>query len=236
VTTGRIIVTGALRALEVVAAEEPIKAVMATDALEILNALVDSYSLERLTIYHTPATVLPLASGVVSYTWGTGGVIASERPLQLAKQAQLRQLMGGYEYEVEVIDQQAYGLLRSKTLPGQPSVVYYAPSFPLGELVVWPVPSTGWDLIVYPWRVLPRFVDLDTEVLLPPGYERFLRAGLACEVAGEYGQEPSGTLLAILAEAKGNIKRANAVVPEARLPEALRAIGRYRATGRAWRA
>jgi len=220
-TTARIIVSGALRSLGVVAAQEPLTAVMATDALELLNALIDSYSLERLIIYHTPATVLPLTPGVGSYTWGSGGAIASARPLQLGPQAQLRDVTFLYEYDVEVWDQQQWGDLGTKTLPGQPTALYYAPSFPLGLLSIYAVPTVAWDLIVYPWRVLPGFVDLDTPVLFPPGYERLLRAGLAVEAAPEYEREPPSAVVAILGEAKANVQRLNVMVPEARVDAAL---------------
>jgi len=219
--TARTVISGALRSLGVASAEEPVQAVMATDALELLNALVDSYSLERLTIYHTPATVVPLVPSVASYTWGVGGVLASERPLQLGPQAHLRDATSSYEYEVNVIDQARYGAIPDKTAPGMPTALYYAPSFPLGELFIWAVPTQAWDLIVYPYRVLPHFVDLDTVVLLPPGYERLLRTGLTVEAAPEYGREATGVQLAQLMEAKANVKRQNVVVPRAQVDAAL---------------
>jgi len=220
-TTARVVITGALRSLGVASAEEPVQAVMATDALELLNAMVDSYSLERLTIYHTPATVVPLVPGVASYTWGIGGVLASERPLQLGPQAQLRDVTSASECEINVIDQVRYGAIPDKTAPGMPTALYYAPSFPLGQLSVWAVPTQAWDLIVYPYRVLPRFVDLDMVVLLPPGYERLLRTGLTVEAAPEYGKEPSGVQLGQLMEAKNNVKRQNVVVQRAQVDAAL---------------
>lgn len=216
-TTARVVISGALRSLGVVAAEEPLTAVMATDALELLNALVESYSLERLVIYHLPATVVPLTPGVGSYTWGTGGAIATERPVQIGPEAQLRDATSLHETPMAVIDQTRYGQLPQKGAQGMPTAVYYAPSFPLGVLSVWAVPTHAWDLIVYPWRILPRFVDLDTPVLLPPGYERLLRTGLTVEAAPEYGREATGMQLAQLMEAKANVKRANVVVTEATL-------------------
>lgn len=220
-TTGRVIISGALRSLGVVAAEEPLTDVMATDALELLNALVDSYSLERLMIYHTPATVIPLSPAISSYTWGIGGVIASERPLQLAAQAQVRDVTSDYEYPVAVLDQQRYGQIADKTAPGMPTAIYYAPSFPLGQLFVYAVPTHAWSLTVYPWRVLPRFTNLDTEVLFPPGYERLLRTGLTLEAAPEYGMQPTTVQAAQAQEAKLNVKRMNVVVPEAVVDMAL---------------
>jgi hypothetical protein len=219
--TARTIITGALRSLGVVAAEEPLTAVMATDGLELLQALLDSYSLERLTIYHLPATSLPLAPGVGSYTWGLGGAIQTERPVQLGSMAQVTQAGEDFAYPVEVLDQQRWGQLATKTAPGMPNALYYAPSYPLGVLHLFAVPTVPWTLTVYPWRVLAGFPTLDTEVGFPPGYERLLRAGLTVEAAPEYGKEPTGTQMAILMEAKANVKRVNVVVPEASVDAAL---------------
>ena len=50
-------------------------------------------------------------------------------------------------------------------------------------------------------------------MVFPPGYERWLRVGLALELSPEYGKDPSPLLVAMLAESKSALKRTNTVVP-----------------------
>ena len=63
------------------------------------------------------------------------------------------------------------------TLQADPlQLVSYAANFPLGELYAWPVPTLPQEVTVYPWQVLSTWPDFDTDLLLPPGYDRYLRA------------------------------------------------------------
>lgn len=220
-TTARRLITGALRSLGVLSAEEPMDAAMAMDGLELLNALLDSYSLERLVIYYTPETVIPLAPSVASYTWGAGGVIASPRPLQLSPTASVRDA-SQQRTPVQVLSQAEWAALPNlTTTAAQPSALFLAPSVPWATLCVWPIPTQSADLLTYPWQPLTAFPSLDAEVLFPPGYERLLRAGLACEVAPDYGHEASATQLAILTQAKASVKRMNVSIPELTLDSGL---------------
>lgn len=214
-TTARTIVRGALMDLGVASAEEPLTASQAEDALDLLNQLLDSWSLEQLIIYYTPPTSIPWPAGTQVRTWGPGGDIPTARPLKLQPYAHYREAATGLDLPLTVMDRQAdYVAL---TLKAQTSstlqALYYAPSMPLGQLFGWPVPTMEWLVIVFPWQPFTRWTSLDSEVLFPAGYERALRAGLALESAPQYGVQPSALTAAILAEAKSNVKRVNAIVP-----------------------
>lgn len=215
-TTARSIITQAYRALGIAAAEQPLSADMVESGLTTLNAMLDSWSLERLVIYTTPPLLIPLVAGQGSMTCGPGGQVAIPRPLRLDQEAWIRDPTQPAQpgWPVTVLTRQEWRSLAHPQQTGpRPYGVYYAPDVPLGVLYVTPVPLTAWDLTVYPWQVLRRFASFDEEVPLPEGYERALWAGLALESAPAYGVEPSPLVAGILSEAKNNLKRVNVEVP-----------------------
>jgi hypothetical protein len=213
-TTARSIVRGALQDIQVASAEEPLTASQCEDGLDLLNALLDSFSLERLWIYHTPATPIVWPAGSASLTWGPGGDIPGPRPIKLAPQATYQDVTAGYDYPLEVLErQEQYAQLTWKGMQSTlPSALYYEPQMPLGVLYVWPVPSIGTTIVVYPWTVLGAFTALDDELALPPGYLRALRTNLALEACPSYGVQPSPLLLKSAEESKRALFVPNTVV------------------------
>lgn len=218
--TTRALIRGALRLLGVVESGENVVANEAFDALDAFNALLESWSLERLVIWHLPRVVVPLVAGQQTYTWGPGGDIASLRPHRL--EHALLHLgtssgpSGPLEWPVALWSQAEYERrIWLKELGSQYVLgVYLEMDFPLTRVHVWPVPlDSTTSLILFPWLPLARVTDLDVDLAFPPGYERMLRAGLACEVAPEYGLEIPPAVLSMLIQAKTNVKTLGVVVP-----------------------
>jgi len=82
-TTTRELLTGALRLINVVQANEVPSAQDMEISLEALNALMDSKSTELLNIHtFTPHRFL-LVPGQFEYTLGPGGDWSTERPMRL---------------------------------------------------------------------------------------------------------------------------------------------------------
>lgn len=218
-TTARDIIRGALRLNGALASGEPVPAAEALDGLETLNALMQSWSLESLIIWHLPRVSVPLVPGQAVYDWGPGGDILSARPLKLENAVLEETGLGGpspTEWPISVWSQEEY--TRGVTMKASPGAyvtgVYLEPSIPLARLHVWPLPTTSTTaLILYPWLPLTTLPTLDDLWSFPPGYDRMLRAGLALELCHEYGREPSPLLIATLAEAKSAVKRLNTVIP-----------------------
>jgi hypothetical protein len=212
--TARSLISSSLRLLGVLAAGERPSAQEADDALQTLNQLLDSWSLERLLIYMIERLDVPLVAGTAVYTWGQpGGDIPQPRPVQV-EGVLLRVVDQDLEWPLEALSQADYEAIGLKQLTSlYPQSWVYEPTYPLGTLTVWPAPEATNALGVFPWVPLSRFASLDTVVSLPEGYERLLRAGVAVDLSPEYGREVSLTIAGMLAEAKSSVKRTNTVVP-----------------------
>ena len=218
--TTRSLIRGAMRLIGVVESAENVPANEAQDALEALNAMLQSWSLERLLIWHIGRLSVPLLTGKQTYTWGPGGDIAGLRPLRL-ENALLNlgtevSASGPLEWPVVILSQEEYERrLWLKAMGSQYVLaVYLETSFPLARLHVWPVPfDSTTSLELFPWLPLTAVPDLDTEIAYPPGYERMLRFGLAVELAPEYGRTVSAEVASGFISARANIKTVNVIVP-----------------------
>src|SRR5262245_14891456 len=197
-TTARTLIRGALTDLGVASAEEPLSASQAEDGLLLLNQLLDSFSLERLSIYTTPATPITWPPGRSSLTWGPGGDIVSPRPIKLSPTATYT--LDAYDYPIEVLErQEQYAQLQWKGMQSTlPIAVYYEPQVPLGVVYIWPVAQgVDYTVTLYPWQPLGAWANLDDDLRFPPGYERALRTNLAVEASPSYGVQPSPVLVRI---------------------------------------
>jgi hypothetical protein len=218
-TTTRQLIRGALRLIGAVESGENMPANEAADALRAFNGMLSSWSLERLLVYHLPRVAVPTVSGQQVYTWGPGGEIPGERPLRL-EQALLNVgptgSAGTLEWPLAIWSQAEYerGVWIKALGSTYAAGVYLETAWPLARLHVWPVPSdTTTTLIVFPWLPLAEVADLDTVLAYPPGYERLLRYGLACEIAPEYDRDIPAAVASGFIQARTSVKVANSVVP-----------------------
>lgn len=96
-----------------------------------------------------------------------------------------------------------------------PQYWYDNGNYPLRTISLWPVPAQAFAIELWCWEPITQETDLDAELNLPPGYERYLRYKLAVEIAPEFGVEVAPAVLASLQEAENNIKRLNQQTPKA---------------------
>ena len=94
-----------------------------------------------------------------------------------------------------------------------PTVWYDNGNYPLRVISLWPIPAQSWAIELWCWEPISQSSDLDAELNLPPGYERYLRFKLAVEIAAEFGKEVPPMVLKNLQEAEATIKRMNTQTP-----------------------
>lgn len=188
----------------------------ANDGLETLNELIDGWSTQSMAVYGEANDEFQTVPGVQTYTVGPGGTSGVEiRPVYLTDAYCIRQQVTTY---IRVIDQIEFNTIPLK-LTSQPLVerLMYINEFPLGQIILWPVPSEIVTIGMSTQRVLTNVADLQEVIALPPGYLRALRYNLAVDLWPEYSNKVTdiNQIREIARKSFGNIKVANTTDAEA---------------------
>jgi hypothetical protein len=208
--SARSIGTTALRLLGVASAEQPISADMAQSALEALNTLLDSFSVERLLTWTRPRYTLPLVADKGAYTWGvvTGETTPADIPYIAPVRLEIALLnIGGspaQEWPLQIITQEEWeqGVWFKELASGYVEACYLEDTQPYNVLHVYPVPTGAHTLALLPWQAHSPYASWDSVLEWPNGYARAMQYGLALELAPQYGVEPSQTIMRIADESK----------------------------------
>lgn len=189
------------------------------NALRILNGILDQWSTERQMISALSRISNSWAGGLASKLIGIdspqpAGSIAVTRPIRIE---QASATIGSSEYIMDSLDETGYARYDSKTSQGMPSQFYYRATDPMGEIFILPVPAQNIILNLWFWVPFGTFLTPQSEMNLPPTYEKALKYCLAVEMCLEWtGREATATIVQTMVDAKANIKRINA--PVIRIP------------------
>ena len=200
----------ALRLLGVLAEGETTSAEASQDALTAMNQMLDSWNTERLSVFSTQDQVFTWPASTISRTLGPTGNFVGNRPVLLEDSTYFRDPLTGVSYGVKIINQQQYNGIAVKTVTSTyPQVLWINMTYPDIEMYVYPVPlrDLEWHFISVEELTQPAL--LATELAFPPGYLRAFTYNLACEIAPEFGVEPSPQVRRIAMTSKRNIKRIN---------------------------
>ena len=102
------------------------------------------------------------------------------------------------------LDQYQYqaGIQIKQLVSSYPNIIYLDPTQPVATLHVWPVPDLPYTLQLLPWMAHSPYGGWDDVLEWPSGYARAMQYNLACEIAPQYGVEPSPTMLRTAEESK----------------------------------
>jgi len=208
-TTAGDQINRALRLLGVLAEGEAPSAASSQDALLALNQMIDSWSTERLSVFATQTQVFTWPSGQVKRTLGPTGDFVGARPV-LIDPSSYFVAPNGVSYPIRLINQDQYNGIAVKTVDSSyPQVMFVSNTMPDTELFVYPVPTQALEWHLVSVQELTQAAVLATELYFPPGYMRAFTYNLACEIAPEFGVEPSRQVQRIAMTSKRNIKRVN---------------------------
>ena len=199
-----------MRLLGVLAEGETPSAETANDGLFALNQMIDSWDTERLAVFSTQDQVFNWPSGERERSLGPTGDFVGLRPVLLDDATYFRDPQTNVSYGIKFINQQQYDGIAVKTVTSTyPQVIFTNMTYPDIEMVIYPVPLRllEWHFISVEKLTQPAL--LSTEMSFPPGYLRAFRYNLACELAPEFGIEPSPTVSRIAMYSKRNLKRIN---------------------------
>ena len=207
-TTAQTIINGALRLLQVASTDVVLTADEANDALESLNQMIDGWSNESLMLYHVQREQFTCIPSLNPHTIGNGGNFNTAVPVHIEAATVS---VNGVDYPIIQIEYDDYAVIKLKTLQNvYPEYMYFDRNSPiLGEVYMYPVPSTASTITLYSRKALTQFASLTDTMDLPVGYARALKYSLAVELAPEYQVSAGQDVIALAIAAKGGLKRTN---------------------------
>ena len=209
-TTAGDQINGALRLLGVLAEGETPSAGTSQDALTALNQMIDSWGTEKLSTFTTQEQIFDWLPGFVSRTLGPSGDFVGDRPVLMDDATYFVDASTGISYGIKLINQQQYDGIAVKSVTSTfPQVMWINTNFPNIDMHVYPVPTKVLEWHFISAAQLTQPATIATPLYFPPGYMRAFRYNLACEIAPEFGVEPSGTVGRIAMASKRNLKRIN---------------------------
>lgn len=211
----------ALRLLGVLAEGETPSASVSQDALMAMNQMIESWNIERLSVFCTQDQIFSWPSSEIKRTLGPSGDFVGNRPV-LFDDATYFKAPNGVSYGIKFINQQQYdGIAVKNVTSTYPQVIFANMTFPNVEMYVYPMPTQVLEWHFVSVQELTEPATLATELHFPPGYLRAFTYNLAMEFAPEFGVEPSPQVQRIAMTSKRNLKRINNPDDVMALPYAL---------------
>jgi hypothetical protein len=113
-------------------------------------------------------------------------------------------------FGIKFINQQQYNGIAVKTVTSTyPQVIFVNMTHPDITMTIYPRPTRDLEWHFVSVQELAQPATLATAIYMPPGYLRAFKYNLACEIAPEFGVEPSPTVSRLAMTSKRNLKRIN---------------------------
>lgn len=203
-------INGALRLIGMLAEAETPSAATSADALTALNQMIDLWNTERLSVFTTQDQVFAWPVNQATRSLGPTGNFVGNRPILVDDSTYFIDTSNNLSFGIKIINQQQYNGIALKTVTSTyPQVLYVNMGYPNIDLTVYPVPTKTLEWHIVSVQELTQPATLATTLSFPPGYLRCFRFNLACELAAEFGVEPSPQVSRIAMTSKRNIKRIN---------------------------
>lgn len=216
------LINGALRLIGQLAEGETPSAETSADALFAMNQMIDSWNIERLSVFSTQDQVFTWPVDEITRTLGPTGDFVGSRPVKLDDSTYYRDPSTNVSFGIKFINQQQYNGIAVKTVTSTyPQVIFLNETYPDVSMFIYPKPTRPLEWHFVSVEPLSQPATLATDLALPPGYLRAFRYNLACEIAAEFGVEPSQQVKRIAMSAKRNLKRVNSTDDIMSLPYSL---------------
>ena len=204
------IINGSLRLIGQLAEGEAPSADTAQDALAAMNQMIESWNTERLSVYATEDQVFLWPPSLASRTIGPTGDFVGNRPVQVNDATYFKDPASGLSFGIKMINQDQYSGIALKTVRSTyPQVMWVNDTYPDVTITIYPIPTKELEWHIVSVQPLAQPAVLATDLFFPPGYLRAFRYNLACELAPEFGVEPSPQVARIAMTSKRNLKRVN---------------------------
>jgi hypothetical protein len=206
------IITRSMRLAQVATKGEALDADEAQDGLTALNAMLDSWQVDRLFVYQIQEEEFTWAVNQQSQTVGAAGDFVTTLPARIADDCVFR--VNNIDYPVQLINVDAWSGIADKTTSNSfPWFLYPEYGAALVTLYAYPIPNASLTFLLKSYKQLQSFPTLTTELALPAGYERAITYSFAEEFGPEFGVDIPMTVMRIAAAARRIIRRQNSVTP-----------------------
>lgn len=207
------LINRALRLLGVLASGEQPEASESNDSIMAFNQMIDSWSLERLSVYGSMEQVGTWPAGQATQSLGAGGIV-SVCPVLLGQGTYF--VLDGTSYTLTIINREQYSSIAVKTLSTQvprfifPTVSTSGGLFdPVMEVTLYTVPSQNLEMHFVSVVPLNEVSATTDTIYVPKGYYEAYVYNLALRLAPEFGVEPSRVIKTTAAKSRVNLKRIN---------------------------
>lgn len=204
------IINASLRLIGQLAESEVPSAAASQDALDAMNQMIDSWNAERLSVFSTQDQVFLWPTDEITRTLGPSGDFVGNRPVYFDDATYFRDPQTNVSFGIKFINQQQYDGIAVKTVTSTyPQVIFVNNTFPDVTMTIYPKPTRLLEWHFVSVEELNYPASLSTTLAFPPGYLRAFKYNLACEIAAEFGVEPSAQVKRIAMTSKRNLKRVN---------------------------
>jgi hypothetical protein len=177
--------------------------------LNKLNAMLESWSIDRALVYAILQESFSLTAGTASYTIGSGGTFNTTRPVRIVNA--FTRDTSNYDNEIAIIPQDRYAAVKVKTTGnGYPEYLYYdgADVAGLATIYIYPAPIAGLTLYINSYQQMQSFANVSTALVMPVGYQRAIESNFSLEILPGFAAA-SPELVKIAKESKAAIKGLN---------------------------
>lgn len=206
-------------------------------ALRIANRMIAQWQHRRYLVFQLVDYGV-VSTGSAYYSVGQGQPFNINPRPDRVEAAFLRQVSGSgvpptngasepFDWPLEVIDAyEDYAAIRLKSLGTFSAALFYDPGFPIGRVLPWPIPqATIYEIHIVVKQTLPRFINAEQSIVLPPEYEAPLEWCLARRFRAGWQMPADMTINQLAAQGLNTIRTANAQIPTLRMPRELQRPG-----------
>lgn len=155
--------------------------------LVALNLLISSWSARPETTLQALALDSVNVNGIFSFTWGTGGVLATTRPSLLRSAYAV--IPGGPLFPMKIVGVDEFDRIEDRTATSKFAKIIF-PEYSSSTFItchIWPTPNDAGSFVsLRSFKPLVQIASLATAIALPDGYEHALRYNLAMTLALEH--------------------------------------------------
>lgn len=180
-----------------------------SDGLENLIIMLREWSADGFMVFVYAEDSHTLTSGTASYTIGSGATISTTRPVKI-QGAYLRD-GGGLDHPITIIGAEKYRSIAQKSTGSDtPKWLHYLPGYSQGTIYLFP--PGGGTLYLHSLKQLSEPAAVGNDVVFPGEYDAAIKWNLACEMASEFGREPTPFMMQRAAQTKRNVININAAL------------------------